>query len=70
MRRHHHPVSRLLAHTENGFEDHDDELAWRIVVVEKKNLVELGLIQLQLDLRFRLYGNVVVTHRKIHPLMT
>src|SRR5262245_44412220 len=46
MRREHDAVGLLLVHAEHRLEDADDELAWRVVVIEENDLVQprpLGL---------------------------
>ncbi|MNY36517.1 hypothetical protein D3C86_1710120 [compost metagenome] len=62
MRRHHHPVAGLLAHTEDGLQDHGYEIARRIVVIQQNDLVELRPLQLWFDFRFWLEIDRTVTH--------
>jgi hypothetical protein len=38
----HHPQGLILAHAKLGLENHDNELAGRIVVVDQNDLVKTG----------------------------
>jgi hypothetical protein len=40
MRGHHHSVALFLAHSEFGLEYRDDELPWRVVIVDQNDLVK------------------------------
>src|SRR5262249_13409004 len=58
MRRHHHPIGLVLAHTKLALEHRDDELARSVVVVEQDDLVQPRPFRLKANLSAPLGGDV------------
>ncbi len=59
----HDPVSLFLGHAENRPEDRDDELPWRVIVVDKNDLMQARLFGFRPNLGTRLDTNVA--HRPV-----
>ena len=68
MRCEHDPVSLLLTHAENRLEDRDDELPWRVIVVDKNNLMQARLLCFRLNLGTRFDKDIA--HRPMLSLGT